>query len=566
MAAEPSDHICPFTGARIAQVLVSDGPNLDRCVETQVFPGRELDYTDELSSSLESASDTERLGFRRWVADQIEAHRLPEVLTSQHLQEHNNHPRPALRVRAMRLLSWMAYQRQLQNTPKEPYDFGAKRIDADHAVHLITETADERQLIEVLEHLHRLGHVDFLGPDKRRKGPPGPYLRLTDLGMRTGLERIERYSDGRPPESTDTEGEAFVARLTELLRQGRRPLVKVSIGDGETVEVMSSAGTLITKLYAWYDEFQHTLMPEIERAALGEGAEAIGMVTLARLFPNDFDGVADLLVPINGETGFENIFQPIGGGRSSVEINRDHAVIAEHILRKHGVSQGSSRLVVGKDKSRRRWIGLGQELGVDPLGGGWAPGDPPDGEEIFEPFEMDEIAGPQPEAPSKQPTSVDAKPPAPGEVTQALTINRDAVVASAGLTLEAIDAYLEPSPGHNGGPALEDGGSAAELAVLRASIYGFRSTVLAWTPESETTPIEAAGEEVRSSFKRYASLAAQEFSKSYFGTLGSWAARGTVFAMCGLVAYLLHRAGIDVFSVPPEEAVKRIYIQEGVDI
>lgn len=179
----------------------------------------------------------------------------------------------------------------------------------------------------------------------------------------------------------------------ELLRQIEAAIltdmswtVKVEINEGEKIQVSRAAGNLITQLYAVREDTQSSLMPALERIARGEGAKAIGMKGLGDLFPDDFEGVGDLLVPMGGEISFAKPMNLFGDDRKSQEIVRDDNVVAEWVLRKYRLRSGGSRLVIGKGPTRRRWIGLGQEFGVGPFGGGWEPGNPPEGEDIFEPF------------------------------------------------------------------------------------------------------------------------------------------------------------------------------------
>jgi len=149
---------------------------------------------------------------------------------------------------------------------------------------------------------------------------------------------------------------------------------------GRPLGVSLPAWRLIDEVYSREADAEvqwHSLAEDLRQGRL-KGQERVGLFTLAKVFPADFEGIDDLLVPLMGEGRLDELGRPPEDTRGPEEIARDHETIAELVLRNHGrPGARRDRLVVGKGSSRRRWVGLGDELGVGPLGGGWVQGDVP---------------------------------------------------------------------------------------------------------------------------------------------------------------------------------------------
>lgn len=172
-------------------------------------------------------------------------------------------------------------------------------------------------------------------------------------------------------------------------RDGNNRITLTSSGLGRSIKIDDPAWTLIRNVYGSDDASDATLRGLGKE--LGDGPRrdqlALGLFTLSKVFSEDFQGVEDLLVPMWEEgTGDEISHRTPGDTRTPDEIVRDDQVIAEHILRKHGRSKKSDRLVVGKGELRRRWVGFGDEFGIGPFGGGWVKGDVP--EQVNEPKQV----------------------------------------------------------------------------------------------------------------------------------------------------------------------------------
>lgn len=198
----------------------------------------------------------------------------------------------------------------------------------------------------------------------------------------------------------------FLPGETALLHPGPNPGARHTIDShrlGRKLLVSPAAWRLIEEVYS-QDGSQETWRSFASELREGKRRQqqGVGLFTLAQLFPKDFEGVREFLVPAADEAGIDQLGRPSWDARTPNEIARDDKTIAEWVARNHDrPAQIDGRLVIGKGDRRRRWVGLGDEHGVA-FGGGWVDGDPPiDGNDLSdesEPLRKAPIPSVTPEA------------------------------------------------------------------------------------------------------------------------------------------------------------------------